>query len=100
VFTATIHGSRGTLRTTLMFGPSIGTKERPASDTAGIPIIPPRCPIRQTQGAGAIFPPHGAQRRWNAHVKMLAKAGVRASSKVLAKFYAALGAWLWVLVRA
>lgn len=40
---ATIHGSRGTLRTTLMDGPNYGTKEKPASNTADtIIILPPR----------------------------------------------------------
>ncbi|GAA1078697.1 hypothetical protein GCM10009648_14760 [Tsukamurella spumae] len=69
MLTATIHGSRGTLRTTLIYGPNNSTKERPASDTADTTIIPLSHPIHQRQGASrGTFDTHGAQRRWHAHL--------------------------------
>ena len=46
VLTATSH-SLGTLHSTLADEPNHGTKERPASNTASIIIIPPSHPGRQ-----------------------------------------------------
>ena len=73
MLTATIHGSRGTLRTTLTHGPTNSTKNESASNTADHIIVPPHRPRRQSTGDPATtFDPHGAQRRWNANAKRVA----------------------------
>lgn len=70
MLTATIHGSRGTLRATLLFGPINGTKGGPASNAADTTIIPLPIPGHQPQGDwDTIFDLYGAQRRWNAFIQ-------------------------------